>query len=185
MDLRTILPWACAAAAVLAILVVLAVFLRRRSKRRKLLAEQLSRKLREEALDRALANRRGPAAGHSSPDPVQVQYKMTADRKGGGPLLRLTEQNQTVTRVYLLDRAQRLFLGVQDGRTIVRKDYDAHEGILCELYAQQGGQFARALGGNVQLQRGKAVSPLAAGGTPLRTGDRIILPGTQFLVELL
>lgn len=185
MDLRTILPWVCAAAVVLAGLVVLAVILRRRSRQRKLLAEQLSRKLREEALDRALANRRGPAAGHSSPDPVQVQYKMTADRRGGGPLLRLTEQNQTVTRVYLLDRAQRLFLGVQDGRTVVRKDYDARDGILCELYARQDGQFARALGGGVQLLRGKAASPLAAGGTPLKTGDRIVLPGTQFLVELL
>ena len=185
MDLRTILPWVCAAAVVLAGLVVLAVILRRRSRQRKLLAEQLSRKLREEALDRALANRRGPAAGHSSPDPVQVQYKMTADRRGGGPLLRLTEQNQTVTRVYLLDRAQRLFLGVQDGRTVVRKDYDARDGILCELYARQDGQCLRSLAPGVQLQRGRTVAAVGADGQPLATGDEILLPDTAFHVELI
>lgn len=87
---------------------VACLFLRR--KRRKQLADQLSCKLREEALDRALANPLAPT-GRSVLDPVQVEYSMKADRQGGGALLRLTEHNLTVTRVYLFDLDQRLFLG--------------------------------------------------------------------------
>lgn len=185
MDVRAILPAVGIAAVVLAVVVVLLVLWRRRSKQKKTLAEQLSRKLREEALDRAISNRRNPSAGHSAPDPVGIQYRTTADRKGSGPLMRLTEENLTVRRVYLLDREQRLFLGVREGQTVVKKDYDAHDGILCELYAQQGVQYARALGQGAQLRRGKQLFPLAAGGTPLKTKDRLLLPGTQIQIELL
>lgn len=173
----------CAIAA-LVVCIVLAVVLWRRRKRRKLLADQLSCKLREEALDRALANPHAPASC-SVPDPVEIQYNLKADRTGAGLLLRLTEHNLTVTRTYLLDRGQRLFLGIADGQTVVRRDYAPRCGILCELYQSKDAQLARGLLSGVQLQRGHTTVPLGHDGIVLRTGDELLLPGTQFRVDLI
>lgn len=170
--------------AALVLCLVLVAVLWQRRKRRRLLADQLSCKLREEALDRALANPHAPAS-HCVPDPVQVQYNLKADRDGSGPLLRLTEHSLTVTRTYLLDRGQRLFLGTQDGQTVVRRDYAPRCGILCELYPNQHAQLVRGLVSGVQLQRGRTAQPLGREGIPLRTGDELILPGTQFRVDLI
>lgn len=185
------MKWYLIAAMVAAGLVVLAgiaalvvVLIRRRS-RRKTLADQLSCKLREEALDRALANSRGASGIHGDPAPVEVRFNLTADRRGAGALVRLTEHNLTATRVYLVDRGQRLFLGVKDGRAVVRRDYDAHSGVLCELYARQDGQCLRSLAPGVQLQRGRTVAAVGTDGQPLATGDEILLPDTAFHVELI
>lgn len=163
---------------------VLAAFLWRRRSRRKQLADQLSRKLREEALDQALSNPHAPA-GRSVPDPVQVTYSPKADRKGDGALLRLTEHNPTVTRTYLFDRGQRLFLGIQDGRTVIRRDYAPQCGILCEVYQNQQAVFVRGLASGGQLRRGRTTRELSREGVALRSGDELLLPGTQFRVELL
>lgn len=169
---------------VLVCCIALAFFLFQRGKRRKLLADQLSCKLREEALDQALVNLHAPA-GRNIPDPVQVQYNAEAERKGGGPLLRLTEHSLTATRIYLLDFGQRLFLGTIDGQTIVRRDYVPKSGILCELYQSQHVLVARGLAAGVRLQRGRTTSPLGHEGIALRTGDELLLPDTQFRVELI
>lgn len=168
----------------LVICIALAVVLWRRHKRRKLLADQLSCKLREEALDLALVNPRAPSS-RSIPNPVQVQYNLKADRKGNSPLLRLTEHNLTVTRTYLLDRGQRLFLGTMDGQTVVRRDYTPKCGILCELYQNQHAQLVRGLGPGVHLKRGHTIQPLGREGITLRTGDELLLPSTQFRVDLI
>lgn len=173
----------CTIAALL-ICIVLAVVLWRRHKRNKQLADQLSCKLREEALDQALANPHAPAS-RSVPNPVQVQYNLKADRKGGGLLLRLTEHNLTVTRTYLLERGQRLFLGTMDGQTVVRRDYAPKSGILCELYQNKGAQMARGLISGVQLQRGRKTVPLGHEGIVLCNGDELLLPDTQFRVDLI
>lgn len=169
---------------ILVLCIVLAVVLWRRHRRSKQLADQISCKLREEALDRALLNHHAPAS-HSMPDPVQIQYNLNAERKGAGPLLRLTEHSQTVTRTYLLDRGERLFLGVMDGQSVVRRDYAPKCGILCELYQNQHMLTARGLVDGTRLQRGRTVLPLGREGTVLRTGDELLLPGTQFRVELI
>lgn len=164
--------------------IALAFFLSQRCKRRKLLADQLSCKMREEALDQALVNLHAPA-GRSIPEPVQVQYNLEAERKGSGPLLRLTEHSLTATRIYLLDFGQRLFLGTIDGQTIVRRDYVPKSGILCELYQNQHVLVARGLAADVRLQRGRTTFPLGHEGVVLRTGDKLLLPDTQFRVELI
>ena len=101
----------------LACWIALAVFLFQRRKRRKLLADQLSCKLREEALDQALVNPHAPA-GRSIPDPVQVQYNLEAERKGSGPLLRLTEhrltpQNQSILMLKVKSTPQQMIQKVQ------------------------------------------------------------------------
>lgn len=168
----------------LACWIALAVFLFQRRKRRKLLADQLSCKLREEALDQALVNPHAPA-GRSIPDPVQVQYNLEAERKGSGPLLRLTEHRLTATRIYLLDFGQRLFLGTIDGQPFVRRDYVTKRGILCELYPNQHALMARGLAADVRLQRGRTTFPLGHEGIALRTGDELLLPDTRFRVELI
>lgn len=182
LNLRLVITLSAIAA--LVVCIVLTVVLWRRHKRRKLLADQLSCKLREEALDRALANLHAPSS-HNMPDPVQVQYNLKADRQGSSPLLRLTEHNLTVTRTYLLDRGQRLFLGTMDGQTVVRRDYTPKSGILCELYQNQQAQLVRGLAPGVRLQRGRTAQPLGREGIPLRTGDELLLPNTQFRVDLI
>ena len=179
-------PFAVAGGVLLALMagcvLVACLFLRR--KRRKQLADQLSCKLREEALDRALANPLAPT-GRSVLDPVQVEYSMKADRQGGGALLRLTEHNLTVTRVYLFDLDQRLFLGVQDNQTVLRRDYVPDAGILCEICQNHNALCARGLAAGATLQGGTAVTALGKNGVALRTGDELLLPGTQFRVELI
>lgn len=170
--------------ATLVVCVVLAVVLWRRHKRCKQLADQISCKLREEALDQALANPHTPTI-HNIPDPVQIQYNLKAERKAEGLLLRLTEHSLTVTRTYLLDRSQRLFLGIMDGQTVVRQDYAPGCGILCELYQSQNTQMVRGLISGVRLQRGHTTVPVGREGVALRTGDELLLPGTQFRVDLI
>ena len=170
--------------AVLAMCIALTIVLWRRHKRRKQLADQISCKLREEALDKALANPHAPAS-HSVPDPVQIQYNLKAERTGGGLLLRLTEHSLTITRTYLLDRGQRLFLGTMDGLTVVRRDYAPECGILCELYQSQNTQRVRGLMSGVKLMRGHKTVSVGREGVALRTGDELLLPSTQFRVDIL
>lgn len=172
----------CVIAALVVCFALVAV-LWRRHKRRKQLADQISCKLREEALDQALANPHAPA-NYSVPDPVQIQYNLKADRKGKCLLLRLTEHNLTITRTYLLDRGQRLFLGTMDGMTVVRRDYSPECGILCELYQSQNTQLVRGLMSGVMLLRGHKTVPVGREGVALRTGDELLLPSTQFRVDI-
>lgn len=159
------------------------LFWRTRAKRAKLNREQVDRKLKEDALDRALSN--GPRRSPQAQAPVEVRYSAGARREGGA-MLRLTELAETTSKEYLFQRGDTLFLGEEYGRAAVFRERGWNK-VDCEIFPYQGEVYVRfcGKGGECRLIRGKQRAYLTDKAVCLRSGDKVETQAGVFLVEFI
>lgn len=170
-------------AALLPLGVLLALWGRRRAKRKKD-QEQVARKLREDSLDRALANRRHKGPRQESP--FAIRYELEGPGKNAGEMLRLTYISESVRREYLFSMGQPVFLGEAHGCAAVFTDACAADRLFCELFSGEDGMlYARRFNAPACLARGRRQEALDAVGLRVRSGDMIETSGGRFLLELL
>ena len=159
---------------------------RRRRAKRKLDKEQMDRKIREDALDRALSNRLHHSRSSEAQTPFEVRY--SGERTGGKDveMLRLTEQSESMTKEYLFRMENVIFLGEEHGHAAIFYQRDKAHTIYCEIFPNDGAAYIRACktaGG--QLVRGKKKAGLDTKGIKLCSGDFIEMKCGTFLVEFI
>ena len=173
-----------AALAVLAVIAAALFFWRKKARKRKQDQEQIDRKMKEEALDRALANGPHRSADIRAQVPVEVHYSSRTEKETGG-MLRLTEQSGAVTKEYLFRQTERICIGEEyDGAVVFRGQGKGR--LYCELFPYRDGVCVRLCGGlPCSLVRGKRRMPLASKAVRLHSGDRIETRTGSFLIEFI
>ena len=142
----------------------------------------IDRKLKEDALDRALSN--GARRNSGSQTPVEVRYSSHPQREGGS-MLRLTDQAESVKKEYLFQKTDVLYIGEEYGRSAVFREQGRNK-LYCELFPYQDGVYVRLCGrAECRLIRGRQTAPLTETPIRLRSGDKIEVQTGVFLVELL
>lgn len=173
-----------AGCALAVILIIVLICWRRAVAKKKLDQEQMDRKIKEEALDRALSNRRHLGKSPQAQAPMEVHYK-SEPRKGMGTMLRLTEQAESMTKEYLFQQNETILLGEEYGRAAVFQRKGKNR-VFCELFPYEDGIYVRRSGkAEGRLIRGKKAAPLTGEGIRLRSGDRIETQAGVFLVEFI
>lgn len=176
--------WIAAVCVLAAVLIgLLTVILRRRS-RRKRDYEQIDRKLREDSLDRALANEHTPARPQRQQAPVSMRYEAEG-RKGKRPMVRITWAADSIRKEYLMPGEQQTFLGLDHGNGAVSSGAGALKEIVCELFPNGNDMYVRGHGAPVELVRGRRRTFLDQTGIRLASGDRLEIQQGVFLIELL
>lgn len=177
--------WLGAAAAAVLVLVFWLARRRKASQKAKRDLEKIDRKLKEDALDRALSNQRVTRKGvtNQTQAPAEVHYTSRAAQETGN-ILRVTEQAESVTKEYLFQRTEMVFLGEEYGRAAVFCSGTGNK-VYCELFPYQNSVCVRAAAeGTSRLLRGKQAVPLTSKAVRLRSGDRIETKAGLFLIEL-
>lgn len=176
--------WIVAACTLAAVLTgILTAVLRRRNHRRRD-HEQINRKLREDSLDRALANEYASARPQRQQSPVSMRYE-AEDGKDKKPMLRITWAADSIRKEYLVPSDQQTFLGLDHGRAAVSSSADALQDVVCELFPSGGGVYVRRLSSQAELVRGRRRTFLDQTGIRLASGDRLEMEQGVFLIELL
>lgn len=144
--------------------------------------EQAERKRQEDALDRALSN--GVRRSDSAQVPMEVHYSVNI-RKESEPLFRLTEQTDSVTKEYLFQRTELVYVGKEYGHSAVFRERGQNK-IHCELFPYQDGIYVRLCGkAECRLIQGKQTARITSKAMRLRSGDKIETQNGVFLVELI
>lgn len=164
------------------------VFLLQRRKRvkRKADKEQMDRKMREDALDRALSNRLHHSRSSQPQTPFEIRYHGGQEAAGEVEMLRLTEQSESVTKEYLARKENVIFLGEDHGHAAVFYQRDKAHCVDCEIFPNDGAVYVRRCsesGG--QLVRGKQKTGLDTKGIKLCSGDVVELRCGTFLIEFI
>lgn len=179
---RTILI--VAGAVLAAVVLFLLTRWRKAAVRKKQNQEQIDRKLKEDTLDRALSNGPRPNRQSQSQAPVEVHYKSKTQRESG-TMLRLTEQAESVTKEYLFQRTDTIYIGEEYGHAAIFQDRTGQQ-LCCELFPYEGDVYVRLCGKTEgRLIRGRQTAPLTTKAIRLRSGDRIETRTGVFLVELI
>lgn len=179
---RLLIP--AAAAITAAVVLILLIRWRRAASKSKQNREQIDRKIKEDALDRALSNKTRRSGPAQSKAPIGVYYNNT-QKTESGRMLRLTEQGESVTKEYLFQRTDIIYIGEEYGRSAVFQEQGRGR-LHCELFPHDGSVYVRLHGrSECRLIRGKKTAPLTAAAIRLRHGDRIETKTGVFLVEFI
>ena len=171
------------AALLAAVIVGLLVRWRRTASKAKQDKEQIERKLKEDALDRALSN--GPRPKAQVQAPVGIHYTSGGLQKESESMLRLTEQAESVSKEYLFQRASTIYIGEEYGRSAVFQERGRGT-LYCELFPYQDATYVRLCGrGECRLIRKKQTAPVTPKAIRLRSGDRLETRTGVFLVEFI
>lgn len=156
---------------------------RRSVKRAKQNREQIDRKLKEDALDRALSN--GPRQNSQAKAPVEVRYSVRTQAESSS-MIRLTALTESTSKEYLFRRTEAVFLGEEYGRPAVFRERGRNQ-VDCEIFPHEGALYIHACGKkrDSRLQRGKQKTSLTEKSICLRNGDKIEIHSGTFLVELI
>lgn len=169
-----------------AALLGLAVYWFRARSRRKADREQMARKLREDALDRALANQVQPLSDAGAQAPTGVQYNIDTAIPKGTAMLRLTELGNAVNKTYLMGRDSPIYLGAEQGRAAVFRENTRGYTICAEVFSSEGSLYVRSMGGTGgTLIRGRNRAALERRGVKLHSQDIIETKYGSFRVELI
>lgn len=154
------------------------------------------RRMREEALDRVLANplqERQSMPFEKQRRPFQVQYAkdqnnhMPVQGNGAGQdMFQLTEITELSQRKYMFSCQEPVQIGNQFGNVaILPRNADASQ-VFCQIFYYKKGNYLRNAGKvEVTLQRkGKAVL-VNQNGLKLRTGDCFMVGRTAYQIEFL
>ncbi len=171
---------------VIAVAVMLALLMRwrRLAGKAKQNREQIDRKLKEDALDRTLSNGFRQEGIPQSQAPIGIHYN-SVPKKEPGAMLRLTEQGESVTKEYLFQQTDTIYIGEEYGRPAVFQEQGKGE-LHCELFFHTGSVYVRLYGrSDCRLIRGKQTASLTKNAIRLRSGDRIETKTGIFLVEFI
>lgn len=146
--------------------------------------EQIDRKLKEDALDRALSNALHQDARSQAKTPVEIHYNSTLQKESDS-MLRLTEQAESVSKEYLFQKNSIIYIGEEYGRSAIFQDRGKGT-LYCELFPHQDGVYVRLCGkAECRLIRGKQTAPLTSTAIRLRSKDKIETRTGVFLVEFI
>lgn len=146
--------------------------------------DQIDRKMKEEALDRALANGPRQSAAIRAQAPVVVHYN-SRPKKETGTMLRLTEQAGAVTKEYLFRRTESIYIGEEYGCAVVFQGQGKGT-LYCKLFPYGDGVYVCLCGrAKSSLVRGKQTMPLTSKAVRLHSGDRIETRTGSFLIEFI
>ena len=167
---------------------IIAIFYLR--KRRKKIQEekfQAAKKVREDSLKQALANKLNPSEEMpaSTPyRPYKVDYSTGENQNNGEklPLLQMIERNRLSEKKYIFCANETVTIGVQFGSVDIISNPENGEG-WCELFFQKGAYCIRSLGRyTVCVQRNKNTTAVDKYGIRLRSKDIIKIEDTTFQV---
>ena len=188
MSIKQILPIAMG---VFAIIVVLLVRMWKKRVREQEEQKHAVRRMREEALDRALANPMGEDSAEyfeKKRRPFKVEYSKDENHAGGEygdeRMFQLTEITELSRRKYIFRCSERVQIGTQFGNVTILPN-DADEGLAdCQIFFYQQENYLRSTGKIevVLTRRGKQVI-VNQNGLKLRSGDQFVVGKTTYLVE--
>lgn len=177
--------------AALAVTLVLQGLRRRKQAREK--EQHALRRMREEALDRALANPMGEEQGEAFEKlrrPFHVEYSPGDQSAAGGTaekgMYQLTEITELSQRTYMFRRQEQTFIGEQFGAvTILPGTADAAQ-VWCEIFYYQKENYIKSTGRQEILLKRKGKQAIVnQSGLKLRSGDRFYTGKTSFQIEFL
>jgi len=170
-----------------AVILIILICWRKAACKKKQNQEQVDRIMKENALNRALSNA-SHQCGQTKPqaqEPLEVHYNSKISQAERGSILRLTEQAESVTKEYLFQRSDVIYIGEEYGRAAVFRERGTGK-LYCELFPYQDNVYIRLCSSaQCRLLRGKQCAPLSSKGICLRSGDRIETQTGVFLVELI
>ncbi|MCC8026237.1 MAG: hypothetical protein LIP16_13200 [Clostridium sp.] len=182
------------AAVVLAVFIVsLAVSWYRRRKKIKEKEQHALRRMREEALDRALANPMGEEQAEPFEKmrrPFRVEYSQgDHGQEGGGSqggMYQLTEITELSQRTYMFRCQEQTFIGEQFGTVTILPGTADPSQVQCEIFYYKKENYIKSTGKlEVLLKRKGKQAIVGLNGLKLHSGDRFYVGKASFQIDFL
>lgn len=169
-----------------------AKFIKRRKKAKEQ-EHQAQRRMREEALDRALANPMGKTGSAEAFEkqrrPFKVEYSQGEDAgqdKGSGKMFEITEVNELSKRKYMFRCREVVAIGNQYGSTVILPGNAEEDQVYCQIFFYEGANYVRTTGKvEVSLKRKGKRAVVNRNGIRLQTNDTIYVGKTAFQITFL
>ncbi|MDO5415640.1 MAG: hypothetical protein Q4F29_00450 [Lachnospiraceae bacterium] len=173
--------------------VFLAVYLMIRQKRIKEEKQQAVQRMREDALDRVLANPREEKQAEpfeKQRRPFQVEYAKTQNgvpvEKIEKGMYRLTEITELSRRKYMFRSREVVQIGNQFGNITILPQNAGPEQAYCQLFSYRNANYLRSTGKmEVMLRRGGRTTMVSKNGLKLLSGDCFTVGKTSYMIEFI
>ena len=170
---------------------VIAYFLKRKKKKAENEYHALYR-IREDALERALANPMQKESGRHAEmqrRPFRVEYSNGDDdhkRNEIDTMLQLTESTELSQRKYMFRCRELISIGTRLGKTAILSDTSEPGQICCQIFFYEGANYVRSINRKdiFLVRRGKTVA-INDLGIKLLSNDSFTVDGTTFQIDFL
>lgn len=167
------------------ILIIMAIKLRNKKAKEKELKVIAEDKLRDQALNKALANdlyghQNNKASMESLPYEVDYNQKQLDKRvaKKGKIMLQITECSELSKRKFMIELSENIKIGRAKENPIVIKEQGALP-VHCEIFAYHNEVYVRDFSGNKTILRRKRQNVYVdEHGLKLKTGDKLVIENT-------
>lgn len=147
--------------------------------------EQMTRKAKEDALDRAISNQRHSQKHPEAQRPDDIHYNAEEAVSQNTAMVKLTELGETVSKTYLFSMGEPVFIGNEHGKPAVFTQHDADQQICVHIFVQDGALCVRGLEKDSgMLVRGKNRVMIGKQGLKLRSNDIIETKYGAFQIEV-
>lgn len=176
---------------VLAAIIGGAVFAFKRRKKKKEEKQNAIRRMREEALDRALANpmeEKNAESFEKQRRPFRVEYEKEDSGRtvGKSQMYQLKEITELSQKNYMFRRQELAYIGNQFGLVTVLPKTAEPSQIYCQIFFYQGENYVKSTGGEpVSLKRGKKEVAVTQNGIKLRSKDQFTVGSTRYQIEFI
>lgn len=147
--------------------------------------EQMTRKAKEDALDRAISNQRHTQKHAEAQRPDDIHYNADETVSQNTAMIKLTELGETVSRTYLFNVGDAVYIGEEHGKPAVFAQNDETHKISVHIFTQNGALCVRGLEKDSgMLVRGKNRVTIGKQGLKLKTNDIIETRHGSFQIEV-
>ncbi len=182
-----------AAAVCIALGLVLVIWLILRRKKTKEEAQHAVRRMREEALDRVLANpleEKKAKPFEKKRRPFQVEYSKDPSHGPAEPvgkdMYQLTEITELSQRKYMFRYQEPVQIGNQFGNVVILPRNINPGQVYCQIFFYKNGNYLRSTGAvEVVLQRKGKTVIVNQNGLKLRSGDCFMAGRTSYQIEFI
>ena len=181
-----------AAAVIAAAALVIFIYFWRQRKKRQENEHHAMRRMREEALDRVLANpmqKDNGSVAEMQRRPFQVEYSQGEEggkKKRSDKMFQLTEITELSQRKYMFRCRELISIGNQFGSVTILTDASEAKQVYCQIFFYEGANYVRSIGKkDIFLKRkGKKVMVNDLG-IKLLSKDSFTVDKTTFQIEFL
>lgn len=160
-----------------------------RKKKRKKDEHHALRRMREDALDRALANpmQNNDKSIEMQRRPFQVEYsKGDVGQNNSEKMLQLTEITELSKRKYMFRCRELISIGNQFGSTAILSDAKEENRIDCQIFYYEGANYVRSMGRkDIILKRREKKVMVNELGIKLLSKDSFVVDQTTFRIDFL
>ena len=163
------MPWVIFASVLLVVAIItLVVVLMRHHSKRKQEWEQISKKMREDALNKAISNGSHRVVDRQATSPTEVHYNnLVPSSHKGAQILSIVVLEESLSKEYLFNWSDHLFLGEEHGKSAIFRQL-AGQNVFCEIFNYKNSIYVRQCGNaQGQLIRGKRQTALDSKGIKL------------------